>query len=72
MASHIGAIHPWIRDISVDSIFRDAGKIGSGKKSVNFSFTLVSNEDTISDADALSVQNNIIARMEELGYNLRS
>ena len=40
VAKLIDSEHPWIHDVVVDSIYRDAEKIGAGKKSVNFSFTL--------------------------------
>lgn len=72
MKSHISSVHPWIRDIYVDSVYRDEEKVGTSKKSVNFSFLLVSDEDTISDKDALEVQENIIAHMKKLWYTLRS
>ena len=52
MAEHLSAIHPWIQNISVDSIYQDAQKVGVGKKSVNFAFDLISTENTISDSDA--------------------
>jgi phenylalanyl-tRNA synthetase beta chain len=72
VANHINATHPWIQNITVDSIFRDEVKVWVGKKSVNFAFSLVNTENTISDNDALEVQNNIIATMEKLWYNLRT
>lgn len=72
MAEHLSALHPWIQNISVNSIYRDAEKIWAGKKSVNFAFELVSHENTIRDHDALNIQDMIIARMAELWYTLRS
>jgi phenylalanyl-tRNA synthetase beta chain len=72
MAEHLSAVHPWIQNISVDSVYRDDAKVGAGKKSVNFAFDLISTENTISDSDAWNVQAMIIARMEELWYTLRS
>lgn len=71
VARTLDALHPWITDVTVDSIFEDVEKVGAGKKSVNFAFTLTSHESTISDDDALSVQNLIILEMEKKGYLLR-
>lgn len=71
MAHLIDALHPWIANVVVDSIYRDPSKIGAGKKSVNFSFTLTNMDDTISDEDALTVQNSIITKMQEHGLELR-
>lgn len=71
IAHLIDALHPWIGNVVVDSIYRDESKLGAGKKSVNFSFTLTNMDDTISDEDALAVQNSIIAKMQEQGLELR-
>lgn len=71
VARTLDALHPWITHVTVDSIFEDAEKIGSGKKSVNFAFTLSSHDATISDEEALSVQNLIIEEMEKKGFELR-
>jgi phenylalanyl-tRNA synthetase beta subunit len=60
VARIIDAVHPWIGDVRVDSIYEDSGKIGEGKKSVNFSFLLSNHDATISDIEALTVQNQII------------
>ncbi len=72
MAVHLQTTHPWIEHVIVDSIFRDDEKVGPGKKSVNFSFSLENHENTISDNDALQVQNMAIEKMAEYGYLLRS
>lgn len=71
IARDIDASHPWIKDVVVDSVYRDAGKIGAEKKSVSFSFVLSNTEGTINDEEALSVQNLIIDTMKERGYSLR-
>ncbi len=65
IAADISAVHPWIQNIVVDSVYRDVEKIGSKKKSVNFSFLLSNTEGTINDESALSVQNQIIDMMKE-------
>jgi phenylalanyl-tRNA synthetase beta chain len=71
IATTISALHPWIRDIMVDSIFRDESKIGTNKKSVNFAFSLQSDESTISDDEAMGIQNMIIDKMAEQGIAIR-
>ena len=71
VAKTIDAHHPWIHDVIVDSVYRDVAKLGTGKKSVNFAFILQSHESTISDEEALAVQNSVIEKMQEYGYELR-
>jgi phenylalanyl-tRNA synthetase beta chain len=71
IAHMIDATHPWIQNVVVDSIYRDDAKIGKNKKSVNFSFILSNIDGTISDEDALMVQNAVIEKMREQGYGLR-
>jgi phenylalanyl-tRNA synthetase beta subunit len=46
-------------------------KLGAGKKSVNFAFTLSNHDDTISDEDAMKVQYMVIEEMGKKGYELR-
>lgn len=65
VATIISSIHPWIQDVIVDSIYRDTAKLGENIKSVNFSFSLQSDESTISDDEALRIQDTIISRMQE-------
>ena len=72
IALDIESFHPWISDVSVESIYRDEAKVGVNKKSVNFVFTLQSHEHTISDQDALSIQNNLIETMKTKGCHIRS
>lgn len=72
LASMIEAHHPWIQGVIVDSIYRDKEKIWKKQKSVNFAFFLQSQEDTISDNQALEIQNDIIALMSSHGCQLRS
>lgn len=64
IAVDIESQHPWISTVSVGSIYRDDAKIGINKKSVNFIFSLQSHEHTISDNEALNLQNNIIETMK--------
>ena len=72
MASYMDSLHPWIHDVLVGSIYRDDVRLGVGKKSVNFTFVLRSHEHTISDEEALHVQNEIIVSMSSKGCHIRS
>jgi phenylalanyl-tRNA synthetase beta chain len=71
VARHLSSFHPWITDVIVDSVYEDEAKVGVGKKSVNFAFMLVNHDATISDEEALRVQNLVIEEMKGKGYNLR-
>ena len=71
VASLIESEHPWIRDVTVDSIYQDEEKVGKNKKSVNFHFVLQSDEWTISDEEALALQNTLIEKLASHGYLLR-
>lgn len=72
VARIIDTLHPWVRDVSVSSVYVDAGKIGEGKKSVNFAFILSNMDATIQDEEAMQVQNHIIESMKTHGYELRA
>lgn len=71
IARMIDSLHPWIQNITVASVYEDAARIGIGKKSVNFAFILSNHDATISDDDALKVQNLIIDAMKKHGFELR-
>ena len=71
IALTIESHHPWISGVTVGSIYRDDTRLGSGKKSVNFVFSLTSHEHTISDDEALSLQNEIIETMKQKGCEIR-
>lgn len=71
IAEEISTVHPWIGEVTVNSIYRDEEKIGKDKKSVNFSFSLQWMDATLSDDEALTIQNNIIEKIEQLWYALR-
>lgn len=64
IALAIESHHPWISGVYVGSIYRDETRLGAGKKSVNFVFTLCSHEHTISDDEALALQKGIIETMK--------
>ncbi len=72
IAHIIDAVHPWIENIFVDSVYMDEVKIGKWLKSVNFSFRLSNHDATITDTEALGVQNMVIEKMKEHGYSLRA
>jgi phenylalanyl-tRNA synthetase beta subunit len=72
MATLLSSVHPWIMGVVVDSIYRDAEKIWAAKKSVNYSFSLQSDESTISDDEAMTIQNMIIETMKEKWVELRA
>ncbi len=72
IARDIESVHPWISDVQIDSIFRDDEKIGANLKSVNFTFTLQSMRQTISDDEVAEIFEKIITMMKEKGYNLRA
>ena len=72
IALDIESFHPWISTVYVGSVFRDENKLWTGKKSVNFIFSLTSHEHTISDDEALVIQNGIIEAMAIKGCLIRS
>ncbi len=72
IALEIESQHPWISSVYVGSIYRDDTKLGNNKKSVNFVFSLQSHEHTISDDEALDLQNKIIETMKQKNCLIRS
>lgn len=68
----LSSVHPWIQGVTVDSIYRDETKVWIGKKSVNYAFSLQSDESTISDEEAMNIQNMIIDRMKGEWVELRA
>lgn len=67
----IGKTNSLISDFSVVDTFRDPIKVGEGKKSVTFSFLIQDTTKTITDEEALSIQEYIIANLEKKGIQLR-
>ncbi|MDD3120502.1 MAG: phenylalanine--tRNA ligase subunit beta, partial [Candidatus Gracilibacteria bacterium] len=61
-----------IQSIDVIDIYEDENKIGINKKSITFSLFLQDLEKTITDKDALKVQEKIIANLEKEGIILRN
>ena len=72
IARSIDAIHPWIHDVQVVDTYEDDSKIGKWKKSITFAFVLQNHDGTISDNEAMEIQNTIIDTMKQDGYELRS
>lgn len=67
----IAAVSPILSNFSVVDTFRDAVKIGEDKKSVTFSFLMQDYTKTITDEEALIIQEKIIAQLEGEGVSLR-
>jgi phenylalanyl-tRNA synthetase beta chain len=72
IAMAIESHHPWISTVIVGSIYRDDERVWIAKKSVNFVFSLMSHEHTISDDEALAIQIEIIEKMKTMGCEIRS
>lgn len=71
IAKILDSVHPWIQNVIVASVYEDDEKLGKENKSVNFSFVLSNLDGTISDSEALHVQNLAIETMQSHGYPLR-
>jgi phenylalanyl-tRNA synthetase beta chain len=68
----VRASHDWVSDIGVTEIYRDESHIGVDKKSVVVSFLIRNNAATITDEEALKVQETVISKLAENSYQLRS
>lgn len=64
-AETIASVSPMISGVRAIDVYRDAARLGEGKRSVTFSFRIENPEKTITDAEALDIQNSAIAKMEE-------
>lgn len=69
--SKIASVSPLLSNFSVVDEFRDAVKIGEGKKSISFSFLIQDLTKTITDEEALIIQEKIITKLEGEGVSLR-
>lgn len=65
IAKVIEKFHPYIHSVIVNSVYADANHIESWKKSVNFAFMIQSHDHTISDEEALKIQDDIIDFMQK-------
>lgn len=61
----IASVDPRVSAVTVVDTYRDAVRVGEGKRSVTFSFKISDSEKTITDAEALDVLNRVIAKMEQ-------
>lgn len=55
----------------MNEIYRDDKHIGIDKKSVVVSFLIRNPETTITDEEALKIQDTVVAQLSEKGYQLR-
>lgn len=60
-----------IGNVLVQDTYRDTVKVGEGNKSVTFSFTLNNSQKTITDEEALDLQNAVIAQLQSQNIHLR-
>ncbi len=67
----IASVNPLLSNFAVVDEFRDATKIGAGKKSISFSFLIQDLTKTITDEEALVIQESIIKKLEGEGIELR-
>lgn len=67
----VGSSHEWISDIGVTEIYRDEKHIGIDKKSVIISLLIRNPEKTITDEEATKVQEAVVGKLSENGYQLR-
>lgn len=67
----ISSIDSRIQNVSVIDVFSHPEKIGIGKKSVSFRFSIVDRTKTITDEEALSLQNTCIETLGSKGFALR-
>jgi len=63
--------HEWISDIGVTEIYRDDKHIGVDKKSVVVSLLIRNPLATITDEEALKVQETVVQKLAGEGYQLR-
>lgn len=67
----VGESHVWISDIGITEIYRDEKHIGIDKKSVIVSLLIRNPETTITDEEAAKVQETVVTKLAENGYQLR-
>jgi phenylalanyl-tRNA synthetase beta chain len=71
IANRIAAVDGRIHSLCVQDVYQHE-KIGAGKKSVTFGFVIEDRTQTITDEDALEVQNSVIQSLAQTGIQLRS
>ncbi len=63
--------HEWVSEVGVSEIYRDEQHIGADKKSVVISFLIRNPLSTITDTEALQIQETVIQNLAHAGYPLR-
>ena len=61
----IASASPLVSGVTVIDTYRDAVRVGEGKRSVTFSFRIENPEKTITDTEAFDILSCAIAKMEE-------
>jgi len=72
VARTIMEAHPLVREALVTDIYEDESRIGAGKKSVTFGILVRDREKTITDTEALDIQNAVIMSVSSETISLRS
>ena len=67
----VKASHAWVSDVGVMEIYRDEKNIGKDKKSVVVSCLIRNIATTITDEEAMKVQEAIVEKLDSEGYKLR-
>lgn len=64
-------VHEWISNVGISEIYRDEKHIGADKKSAVISFLIRNPEKTITDEEALNIQELVVRQLDSAGYKLR-
>lgn len=67
----VAETHEWVSDVGVSEIYRDDKHIGAEKKSVVVSFLIRNNAATITDEEALKIQESVVQKLGDASYKLR-
>jgi phenylalanyl-tRNA synthetase beta chain len=67
----VKASNEWISDVGITEIYRDESHIGKDKKSVVVSLLIRNPDTTITDEEALKIQEIVVKKLSENGYQLR-
>ncbi|MCB9806706.1 hypothetical protein H6768_02235 [Candidatus Peribacteria bacterium] len=58
-------------NVGISEIYRDEKHIGADKKSAVISFLIRNPEKTITDEEALNIQELVVRQLDSAGYKLR-
>lgn len=72
ICEQIASVHTYITAVGVKEVYEDKVKIGDGKKSVLFQYELRNPQATMTDEEALAIQEAIITKMASQGILLRA